>query len=178
MLQKSSAILSQIFKWARRLVSCFWGHLSKWLMSREISHLYFATSLKYHRLHPEYIYQRIERLANMYTLRVLLLMCDVVRRRMQSLGIFDIVHRASISSLSARLQRYMHPWYIQLRISHCPQDLYNQQHDRNGCMDVSSSHSVLIAIGALIYAVLKRLASIFLHSKLMSIGHQTWSKSE
>lgn len=35
-------------------------------------------SLRYHRLHPEYIHQRIERLGHAYTLRVLLLMCDVV----------------------------------------------------------------------------------------------------
>ncbi|KAH9935459.1 restriction endonuclease type II-like protein [Fomitopsis serialis] len=34
-------------------------------------------SLRYHRLHPEYIHQRIERLGHAYTLRVLLLMCDV-----------------------------------------------------------------------------------------------------
>ncbi|PCH43674.1 DNA repair protein rad10 [Wolfiporia cocos MD-104 SS10] len=34
-------------------------------------------SLRYHRLHPEYIYQRIERLGHSYNLRVLLLMCDV-----------------------------------------------------------------------------------------------------
>ena len=35
-------------------------------------------SLKYHRLHPEYIHQRIERLGHAYSLRILLLMCDVV----------------------------------------------------------------------------------------------------
>ena len=36
-------------------------------------------SLRYHRLHPEYIHQRIERLGQSYNLRVLLLMCDIVR---------------------------------------------------------------------------------------------------
>ncbi|CAK5281747.1 unnamed protein product [Mycena citricolor] len=36
-------------------------------------------SLKYHRLHPEYIHTRIEKLGrHMYTLRILLVMCDVV----------------------------------------------------------------------------------------------------
>jgi DNA excision repair protein ERCC-1 len=35
-------------------------------------------SLKYHRLHPEYIHQRIQKLGNSYNLRILLLMCDVV----------------------------------------------------------------------------------------------------
>lgn len=34
-------------------------------------------SLRYHRLHPEYIHQRIERLGQAYSLRVLLLMCDI-----------------------------------------------------------------------------------------------------
>ncbi|OCH88873.1 DNA repair protein rad10 [Obba rivulosa] len=34
-------------------------------------------SLKYHRLHPEYIHQRIEQLGHSYNLRVLLLLCDI-----------------------------------------------------------------------------------------------------
>ncbi|KAI5117222.1 hypothetical protein M0805_008692 [Coniferiporia weirii] len=34
-------------------------------------------SLKYHRLHPEYIHQRIQKLGSTYNLRILLLMCDV-----------------------------------------------------------------------------------------------------
>ncbi|KAG7570971.1 hypothetical protein FFLO_01065 [Filobasidium floriforme] len=34
-------------------------------------------SLKYHRLHPEYLHNRIERLRGMYLLRVLLLICDI-----------------------------------------------------------------------------------------------------
>ncbi|KAI9433223.1 restriction endonuclease type II-like protein [Lactarius indigo] len=33
--------------------------------------------LRYHRLHPEYIHQRIERLGQAYNLRILLLMCDI-----------------------------------------------------------------------------------------------------
>ncbi len=39
-----------------------------------------SRSLRYHRLHPEYIHQRIERLGQAYNLRILLLMCDIVRR--------------------------------------------------------------------------------------------------
>lgn len=35
-------------------------------------------SLKYHRLHPEYCYGRIQALEKRYMLRVLLLLCDVV----------------------------------------------------------------------------------------------------
>ncbi|CAL1706941.1 unnamed protein product [Somion occarium] len=34
-------------------------------------------SLRYHRLHPEYIHQRIQKLGHAYNLRVLLIMCDV-----------------------------------------------------------------------------------------------------
>ncbi|KDQ21326.1 hypothetical protein BOTBODRAFT_182689 [Botryobasidium botryosum FD-172 SS1] len=35
------------------------------------------TNLKYHRLHPEYIHQRIEKIQGKYNLRILLVMCDV-----------------------------------------------------------------------------------------------------
>lgn len=41
-------------------------------------------SLRYHRLHPEYIHQRIEKLGHAYNLRILLLMCDVVRAELYS----------------------------------------------------------------------------------------------
>ncbi|KAL0574962.1 ssDNA endonuclease and repair protein rad10 [Marasmius crinis-equi] len=34
-------------------------------------------SLKYHRLHPEYIFTRIEKLGRNYSLRILLVLCDV-----------------------------------------------------------------------------------------------------
>ncbi|UZJ51261.1 hypothetical protein CBS101457_000581 [Exobasidium rhododendri] len=34
-------------------------------------------SLRYHRLHPEYIHSRIQKMSQMYTLRILLVMCDV-----------------------------------------------------------------------------------------------------
>lgn len=36
-------------------------------------------SLKYHRLHPEYIPTRIEKLGTSYNLRILLILCDIVR---------------------------------------------------------------------------------------------------
>nr|GAT60525.1 DNA excision repair protein ERCC-1 [Mycena chlorophos] len=38
-------------------------------------------SLKYHRLHPEYIHTRIEKLGGSYTLRILLVVCDVTEHR-------------------------------------------------------------------------------------------------
>ena len=39
------------------------------------------SSLKYHRLHPEYIAQRIDTLGSSYNLRILLILCDIVGRR-------------------------------------------------------------------------------------------------
>lgn len=52
----------------------------KTLPLREISFasLFFSLRLKYHRLHPEYLHTRIEKLKGMYLLRVLLIICDVV----------------------------------------------------------------------------------------------------
>ncbi|KAI5828737.1 DNA repair protein rad10 [Schizophyllum commune Tattone D] len=38
-------------------------------------------SLKYHRLHPEYVHTRIEKLGHSYTLRILLILCDVSEHR-------------------------------------------------------------------------------------------------
>ena len=35
-------------------------------------------SLKYHRLHPEYVHGRIEKIKNRYNLRILMVLCDVV----------------------------------------------------------------------------------------------------
>ena len=35
-------------------------------------------SLRYHRLHPEYIYNRIQKLGKEYSLRILLIMVDIV----------------------------------------------------------------------------------------------------
>ncbi|KAK0538071.1 ssDNA endonuclease and repair protein rad10 [Tilletia horrida] len=42
-----------------------------------VSNCILFLSLRYHRLHPEYIHTRIQKLQQMYTLRVLLVMCDV-----------------------------------------------------------------------------------------------------
>ncbi|KAF8897046.1 restriction endonuclease type II-like protein, partial [Gymnopilus junonius] len=38
-------------------------------------------SLKYHRLHPEYIHTRIEKLGIFYNLRILLILCDISEHR-------------------------------------------------------------------------------------------------
>lgn len=62
-------------------------------------------SLKYHRLHPEYIHQRIERLGHSYSLRILLMLCDVVRTVCIHHIPFLTNLRVSIKTLSANLQR-------------------------------------------------------------------------
>ena len=58
-------------------------------------------SLKYHRLHPEYVHTRIERLRGMYLLRVLLLICDVVSWIYPlSLSLYRLVsHSSSIAEV-------------------------------------------------------------------------------
>ncbi|KAF8219923.1 DNA repair protein rad10 [Tricholoma matsutake] len=38
-------------------------------------------SLKYHRLHPEYIHIRVEKLGQSYSLRILLILCDITEHR-------------------------------------------------------------------------------------------------
>lgn len=49
---------------------------SAWQIASGSSEL--TRSLKYHRLHPEYIHQRIEKMKNMYNVRILLVLCDIV----------------------------------------------------------------------------------------------------
>ena len=75
-----------------------WGHcgrLSSWTDNRSsvlevrpyqnpCAHsLSSFNSLKYHRLHPEYIHTRIEKLGLSYNLRILLVLCDIVRDHLQ-----------------------------------------------------------------------------------------------
>ncbi|KAF7969724.1 hypothetical protein HWV62_26134 [Athelia sp. TMB] len=62
-------------------------------------------SLKYHRLHPEYIHQRIERLGHSYSLRILLMLCDVVRKKCIRHVASLTNLRVSIKTLSVNLQR-------------------------------------------------------------------------
>lgn len=65
-------------------VSCPWslaealGRAEGWIEAHLALVRPVVISLRYHRLHPEYLHQRIEKLAAMYQLRVLLVMCDVV----------------------------------------------------------------------------------------------------
>ena len=51
----------------------------------------FRSSLKYHRLHPEYIAQRIDSLGASFNLRILLILCDIVGHGacLPSFGLID-----------------------------------------------------------------------------------------
>lgn len=58
--------------------------------------------MRYHRLHPEYIHKRIELLGHSYNLRILLLLCDIVRRLIisPSLWFTQELHRLSTKNIS------------------------------------------------------------------------------
>lgn len=67
-------------------------------------------SLKYHRLHPEYIYGRIEQLgSHAYNLRILLILCDVVSCFLlcPSRDLYTTSRRVNTEILSANLQRWV-----------------------------------------------------------------------
>jgi hypothetical protein len=64
---------------SRREYVCLVSEVS--LGCANLESLLMFRSLKYHRLHPEYLHTRIEAIRGMYLLRVLLLMCDIVSRQ-------------------------------------------------------------------------------------------------
>jgi len=69
--------------------------------------IYYLTpsSLKYHRLHPEYIHTRIEKLGNSYNLRLLLILCDIVRDLIFLMWIALTRCRLNTRNLSENLPR-------------------------------------------------------------------------
>lgn len=77
MFQRSLVTFSPTIKSVERLVSSSSGASPLPCQPDELL-TYDVPSLRYHRLHPEYIHQRIERLGQSYNLRILLLMCDIV----------------------------------------------------------------------------------------------------
>ncbi|KAL1406209.1 ssDNA endonuclease and repair protein rad10 [Vanrija albida] len=54
-------------------------------------------SLKYHRLHPEYIHGRIEKMKNAYSMRILLILCDITEHQQ---SIRELSKHAVINNLS------------------------------------------------------------------------------
>ncbi|KAF8530569.1 restriction endonuclease type II-like protein [Hysterangium stoloniferum] len=67
--------LNPVLKEIRNVSKEFGDIVPDFQVGRTTGVLYL--SLKYHRLHPEYIHQRIERLGHRYNLRILLILCDI-----------------------------------------------------------------------------------------------------
>ncbi|KAJ7647244.1 restriction endonuclease type II-like protein [Roridomyces roridus] len=74
-LQRGNPVLEAI----RNVSNEFGDIVCDYQVGRTTGVLYL--SLKYHRLHPEYIHTRIEKLGHSYTLRILLIMSDVTEHR-------------------------------------------------------------------------------------------------
>ena len=79
---KSASQLALSSSRALRLLSLF-SHAAEnavltALSFRSASLLVASLRLRYHRLHPEYIHSRIEKMRGKFSLRILLVMCDVV----------------------------------------------------------------------------------------------------
>ncbi|KZT11045.1 DNA repair protein rad10, partial [Laetiporus sulphureus 93-53] len=89
-------------------------------------------SLRYHRLHPEYIHQRIERLGHSYDLRVLLLMCDVSEHQdpIRELTKVCLINNITIMvAWSAEEAGYYLSTYKQFE--HKPPDLIKERVDKD-----------------------------------------------
>lgn len=71
-------------------------------------------SLRYHQLHPEYVHTRISKLGNMYTLRVLLVLCDTEQpdKHIKELTKIALVNKLTImvawssEEVASYLERY------------------------------------------------------------------------
>lgn len=72
-----------------------------------------SNSLKYHRLHPEYIHTRIEKLGLSYNLRILLILCDIVRNHSYLFRLSNSSYSRNIKSLYVNLPR-LKPTFIML----------------------------------------------------------------
>ena len=107
MSAKSLVTLSQTSKWGAQPVYSTSGALYPLDACLTLT----FQSLKYHRLHPEYIHTRIEKLGHAYNLRVLLIMCDVVStiRTPTPNSLNSFTPRASIRSQSESLPRSAPP---------------------------------------------------------------------
>ncbi|KAF8210365.1 restriction endonuclease type II-like protein [Mycena galopus ATCC 62051] len=74
-LQRGNPVLEAI----RNVPKEFGDIVGDYQVGRTTGVLYL--SLKYHRLHPEYIHTRIQKLGLSYSLRILLVVCDVTEHR-------------------------------------------------------------------------------------------------
>ncbi|KAJ2931458.1 hypothetical protein H1R20_g5631, partial [Candolleomyces eurysporus] len=74
-LQRGNPVLECI----RNVGKEFGDIIADYQVGRTTGVLYL--SLRYHRLHPEYIHNRIEKLGHSYNLRILLILCDVTEHK-------------------------------------------------------------------------------------------------
>ncbi|KAJ6499980.1 restriction endonuclease type II-like protein [Mycena vitilis] len=74
-LQRGNPVLEAI----RNVAKEFGDIVADYQVGRTTGVLFL--SLKYHRLHPEYIHARVEKLGHSYSLRILLVMSDVTEHR-------------------------------------------------------------------------------------------------
>jgi len=75
------------------------------LINSNVHSLSSSNSLKYHRLHPEYIHTRIEKLGMSYNLRILLILCDIVRNHSSLFHLSNSPYSQNIGSLYVNLPR-------------------------------------------------------------------------
>ncbi|KAF9475779.1 DNA repair protein rad10 [Pholiota conissans] len=76
-LQRGNPVLECI----RNIGKEFGDIVADYQVGRTTGVLFLRFSLKYHRLHPEYIHTRIEKLGHSYNLRILLILCDISEHR-------------------------------------------------------------------------------------------------
>ncbi|MCO5563905.1 hypothetical protein L7F22_017557 [Adiantum nelumboides] len=85
-------------------------------------------SLRYHRLHPEYVHTRIQKLANMFTLRLLLVLCDVDQHQaaLKELTKVALVNNLTliVAWSSTEAGRYLETYKA---LEHRPPDLIRQR---------------------------------------------------
>lgn len=138
---KSLATSSPIFRLGEQRVCYTWGTGGYPCQSILILNMDMC-SLKYHRLHPEYIHQRIERLGHSYSLRILLLLCDIVIINALFLWawINSLTERTSRCNTRTNQGTSMRLIIFQRTDFHL--DVSNQQRYNHGSMDVRrvSSH--------------------------------------
>ncbi|KAF8461874.1 restriction endonuclease type II-like protein, partial [Kalaharituber pfeilii] len=85
-------------------------------------------SLKYHRLHPEYIYNRIKALGHSYDLRILLVLVDIDNHEPALLALHPLAHHSSLTLLlswsTAEAARYLESYKI---LEHTPPTLIREK---------------------------------------------------
>ncbi|RPA86059.1 Rad10-domain-containing protein [Ascobolus immersus RN42] len=115
--QKGNPVLTHI-----RAVPWEWGDIvPDYVVGEKACALYL--SLKYHRLHPEYIYRRIKDLGSRYDFRALIIYCDVPDddKYQLELQTFCIKHSPPLTVLTSGSYQQSAQWLMMLKQEeHCP----------------------------------------------------------